>query len=271
MPLTHLEGQTYQADLAVTDDRVGAFVDATTDNDRRWVHHAPPSFAAVALFAVAPEFLFAPAVGDYSKMLMHADQTFAYHQPFEVGMDLDILGSVERVRMRGDVGWVTFATTVSSGGDLVVESTSLFLMSASDPPAGNEPRPEPEPHARKLVQRPQGPSVKKSASRADLIRYAAASNDFNPLHWDHETAVAAGLPGVVAHGLLTAAWATQVTPPGPNAVMPITSVRFRFPQPVLPDTQLHVVGETPEDGTMTVHVTAEGANEPSVTAIVELG
>jgi acyl dehydratase len=40
-------------------------------------------------------------------------------------------------------------------------------------------------------------------TRADLVRYAGASGDFNPIHWSERTAVAVGLPGVIAHGMLT--------------------------------------------------------------------
>src|SRR5690625_6504634 len=40
-------------------------------------------------------------------------------------------------------------------------------------------------------------------TRADLIRYAGASGDYNPIHWSEATAKAAELPGVIAHGMLT--------------------------------------------------------------------
>lgn len=40
-------------------------------------------------------------------------------------------------------------------------------------------------------------------TRADLVRYAGASGDFNPIHWSARTAEAVGLPGVIAHGMLT--------------------------------------------------------------------
>jgi acyl dehydratase len=40
-------------------------------------------------------------------------------------------------------------------------------------------------------------------TRADLVRYAGASGDFNPIHWSDRVAVAVGLPGVIAHGMLT--------------------------------------------------------------------
>lgn len=270
MPLSHLEGREYHAELSITEQGIRAFVDATTDNHRRWVHNAPPSFAAAVLFSVAPRFLFDEAVGDYSNMLIHADQQFTFHSPFEVGMDMEIVGRVERVRMRSEVGWVTFSASVTAAGEKVLDSSSVFLMSATAPPSANDPRPEPGPHARKKVERPGGLVLKKSASRADLVRYAAASSDFNPLHWDHQSAVTAGLPGVVVHGLLTAAWATQVIPPGPNGVMPVKSVRYRFSQPVLPDVQLVVAGAVPEDGTMQVTVTPEGTKNPAVTGTFEL-
>jgi acyl dehydratase len=39
----------------------------------------------------------------------------------------------------------------------------------------------------------------------DIVRYAGASGDFNPLHHDPQFAKAAGLPGVMAHGMLSAA------------------------------------------------------------------
>jgi acyl dehydratase len=42
-------------------------------------------------------------------------------------------------------------------------------------------------------------------TRADLVRYAGASGDFNPIHWNDRVATGVGLPGVIAHGMLTMA------------------------------------------------------------------
>ena len=39
--------------------------------------------------------------------------------------------------------------------------------------------------------------------RADLVRYAGASGDFNPIHWSDRVATEVGLPGVIAHGMFT--------------------------------------------------------------------
>ena len=48
------------------------------------------------------------------------------------------------------------------------------------------------------------PIVYDPLSRTDLVRYAGASGDFNPLHHDHAFAAGAGLADVMAHGMLSA-------------------------------------------------------------------
>lgn len=48
------------------------------------------------------------------------------------------------------------------------------------------------------------PLVVESLSRTDLVRYAGASGDFNPIHHDETFARAAGNPTVFGHGMLTA-------------------------------------------------------------------
>ena len=42
-------------------------------------------------------------------------------------------------------------------------------------------------------------------TRADLVRYAGASGDFNPIHWNERVATSVGLPDVIAHGMFTMA------------------------------------------------------------------
>jgi acyl dehydratase len=45
--------------------------------------------------------------------------------------------------------------------------------------------------------------------RSDLVRYAGASGDFNPIHWSDRVATSVGLPGVIAHGMFTLALAAR--------------------------------------------------------------
>ncbi|MFW6773970.1 MaoC/PaaZ C-terminal domain-containing protein [Nocardioides sp. CPCC 205120] len=48
-----------------------------------------------------------------------------------------------------------------------------------------------------------------AVTRADLVRYAGASGDRNPIHWSDRVATAVGLPGVIAHGMFTQALAAR--------------------------------------------------------------
>lgn len=67
--------------------------------------------------------------------------------------------------------------------------------------------------------------------RSDLVRYAGASGDFNPLHWNERFAKSVGLPDVIAHGMFTMASAIRVVTDwvgDPGAVLEY-SVRFTRP------------------------------------------
>lgn len=99
--------------------------------------------------------------------------------------------------------------------------------------------------------------------RADLVRYAGASGDFNPIHWNERVARSVGLPDVIAHGMYTMGCAVRVVTDwvgDPGAVLQY-SVRFTRPV-VVPDpggTTLHVEGrvrEIRDDGTVEVELSA---------------
>lgn len=74
-------------------------------------------------------------------------------------------------------------------------------------------------------------------TRADLIRYAGASGDFNVIHWNERVAKEVGLPSVIAHGMLTMGTVIRVVTDwlgDPGKVVEY-SARFTRPIPV-PDT-----------------------------------
>ena len=47
------------------------------------------------------------------------------------------------------------------------------------------------------------PFVHEKVTRTDLVRYAGASGDFNPMHHDEKLATSAGMPSVFAHGMFS--------------------------------------------------------------------
>jgi acyl dehydratase len=74
-------------------------------------------------------------------------------------------------------------------------------------------------------------------TRDSLVRYAGASGDFNPIHYRDDVAHSVGLPGVLAHGMLTMGLAIQpvVDWAGDPARVIDYQVRFTRPVPVDPD------------------------------------
>lgn len=71
-------------------------------------------------------------------------------------------------------------------------------------------------------------------TRDSLVRYAGASGDFNPIHYRDDVAASVGLPGVLAHGMLTMGLAVQpvVDWAGDPARVVDYQVRFTRPVPV---------------------------------------
>jgi len=70
-------------------------------------------------------------------------------------------------------------------------------------------------------------------TRADLVRYAGASGDFNTIHWSDRVAREVGLPEVIAHGMLTMAQAARVVTDWAGDPAAITEFSVRFAKPVL--------------------------------------
>lgn len=75
-----------------------------------------------------------------------------------------------------------------------------------------------------------------SFSRADLIRYAAASGDHNPIHWNDRFAREVGLDGVIAHGMLTMGSAVDLVSVWAGDPAAVVDYQSRFTKPVpVPD------------------------------------
>ncbi len=69
-------------------------------------------------------------------------------------------------------------------------------------------------------------------TRADLVRYAGASGDFNPIHWNDRFAREVELPGVIAHGMFTMGAAVQLVTDWIGDPSAVVSYGTRFTRPV---------------------------------------
>lgn len=91
-------------------------------------------------------------------------------------------------------------------------------------------------------------SVTRAVDRARLVRYAGASGDFNPIHYNERFAIEVGLPGVIAHGMLTMGMAAAALTDWLDDAGDLLSYGVRFTRPVVvPDP-----GEVPVDITAVV-------------------
>ncbi|MFB8439465.1 MaoC family dehydratase [Streptomyces niveus] len=94
------------------------------------------------------------------------------------------------------------------------------------------------------------PAATFPVTRDTLVRYAGASGDFNPIHWNEKFALEVGLPDVIAHGMFTMAEAARVVTDWVGDPGAVVEYGVRFTRPVV----------VPNDGTgAVIEVTAKVA------------
>jgi acyl dehydratase len=101
----------------------------------------------------------------------------------------------------------------------------------------------------------QLPAQRFQVTRADLVRYAGASGDFNPIHWSDRVATAVGLPGVIAHGMFTMALVGRAVAGWVGDPAAVVDYGVRFTRPV-------AVPDTDEGTELTVSAVVKQAAEP---------
>jgi acyl dehydratase len=276
MSLQHLVGREYGPfRLRISPEKVAEYVAATGDDPDRWVEAAPPSYAGALLFRVAPALLQSDDVAGYTAVVIHADQVFKWHGPLTAGTGIAVTGRVDRVRTLGGAIFVSFSAAVDGAEGPLLESAATFVL-------GSEPDGDPlEERAEPDVRHRSGfdplpdlgadgwPAVTRSAGRADLVRYAAASGDFNPIHWDHAAAVRAGLPATVVHGLLMGAWLLQPPALAGKGSAPLVAAKLRFRQPLFAAEAALLAGTVNPDGTADLRLSRRGGAD-LVAARVEM-
>ncbi|MGB7962461.1 MAG: MaoC/PaaZ C-terminal domain-containing protein [Propionicimonas sp.] len=111
------------------------------------------------------------------------------------------------------------------------------------------------------------PGFSHIVTRDDLVRYADASGDDNPIHLSEEKAAELGLPGVIAHGMLTMGTALRVVTDWIGDPARVLSYQVRFTKPVVVDEVVgaavqfggRVTAVTDDVAKVTLEVTCEGA------------
>ena len=126
------------------------------------------------------------------------------------------------------------------------------------------------------------PAQTFGVQRVNLVMYAGASGDFNPIHWNERFATAVGLPNVIAHGMFTMAEAARVVTDWVGDPGAVEDYGVRFTRPiVVPDDDtgatLEVTGRVVdklEDNRVSVELSASSAGVTVLArarAVVRLG
>ncbi|MCH8801630.1 MAG: MaoC family dehydratase [Chloroflexi bacterium] len=118
---------------------------------------------------------------------------------------------VEKPRRRAGLEFLTVVCSVESSGVLALKSKSTVLVLSEDPPA-----PPPQATQKESTGQDAGPLqsglavVSKEISQEQLNAYARASGDDNSLHLDPEFAAGTQFGGIIAHGMLTLAFVSEM-------------------------------------------------------------
>ena len=227
----------------VTRERIAEYASAT--NDPIFAHLvgdvAPPVFAIVPVF----EAMLYPAVEvmpvELIPRVVHGEQDFRFHRPIKPG---DKLSS--RAKMIGYEGLDNGTRAAillecrTEAGELVNEQyVTTFVRGFNTGSTVGELSP-----GHKLDQalhdHPPLATVVQHVDKDQTFRYAPAAGDPMPIHLDDEIAKDSGLPGIIAHGLCTMAFASWavLTEVGGSDVRRLRRLAVRFSKMVLPGDDL---------------------------------
>jgi acyl dehydratase len=167
--------------------------------------------------------------------MLHAEQEFDVLQPLDVGDELRVvtrLTSAERRtgRRAGEMLLVTLDSSfeTATGEAKVRARRRLFVLTVT--PTGNPAPPsEANWHGSRRI---------RALELRDVVRYAGASGDFNPIHYDRDLARARGNADVFAQGMLGAGVTAEVAR---GVAGPVRRLRCRFQDRIWLGRPLEVV------------------------------
>jgi acyl dehydratase len=235
MPLHQdLVGRRYEPfEASVCPDRAQRYAEVTGAGPQRYRERkAVHPFLAVQLAAPAFDLVLDDeALAIDRNLVLHAEQEMSFHRALAFGETVTVETAITGVANYGLGQACIFATTLrGADGRVAVAMVSTLAVAGADP-TGTRHDPPPLPPATDQVA-----EVTVRIEDDTPARYAEASGDRNLVHLDPEVAVAAGLPGVIVHGLCTMATGATAAigtladaDPGALAFM-----RARFSKPVLP-------------------------------------
>jgi acyl dehydratase len=222
----------------VTRERLVQYAEATNDpiEAHRRGDIAPPVFAVVPAFMSILQVAFRVAPPDVAMRVVHGEQDFRIRRPIRPGDTIST--RAKPIGYAGAPNGTSAAFLLEcrdAEGELVNEQyMTAFFRGVDVGETVGEPAP---PHKFDETLRAREPLavVTQHVDDDQTYRYSPASGDPMPIHLDADVARAAGLPGIIAHGLCTQAftsWAV-LTALGVDSTQ-LRRHAVRFAKPVLP-------------------------------------
>lgn len=244
-------GTRYEARTATIDvDRSRAYAAATNDPNPAYAAGdlAPPVFAVVPTWDAMMVALHDVVPAADQLAMLHAEQDMVFHQPLVPGRSL--ITWTEAYGTRSGRAGTRFTMRVVShdeDGEPVVEQFATMLIrgaaATADGRGFGDGGKSPPDHAFPVAARSGTEAVAMVRVLIDpdqAVRYAAASGDANPIHVDDQAARAAGLPGVILHGMCTMALCSRAVVDKLAGGDPtrLRRLAVRFYRPVFPGADL---------------------------------
>ncbi|MFC9892297.1 MaoC/PaaZ C-terminal domain-containing protein [Nocardia sp. NPDC127579] len=252
----------------VTRERIAEYAAATNDPIEAHLagRLAPPVFAIVPVFEAMMMPVIDIAPMDIFGRVVHGEQDFHFHRAIRPGERLVSRAKGIGYTSRSNGSTITILVECrTDAGELVNEQYLTAFFRGID--AGRTVGAPAPAHKFDEALRHQDPVavVPQHVDLDQTYRYAPASGDPVPLHLDEQVAKDAGLPGIIAHGLCTQAFASWAVlgAVGGSDVNRLRRFAVRFAKMVFPgddlETRIWKVGS--ENGVTTyVFETARGAD-----------
>jgi len=240
-----LAGKIYPAaTYDVTAEAINLYAQATNEDNPVFNGNdpiAPPAFPIVPASGNLAAVLFDAELGANIARLVHGEEDHIFHRPIRSGDILRVDTSLESVEAK-DSGetFTILSKLVNQHEEMTTEIRSLMFIRG----AGSRGRSESGPPKEILFE-----TIQK-IDDDQTYRYAEASGDHNPIHVDPEFAKnAAGLPGIICHGMCTMAFVSKAVLDAIADGDParLARIKVRFSKPVFPGQTITTQGWLEED------------------------
>ncbi len=226
-----------------TEEAISAYARATDDEGALALggRVAPPVYAIVPVWEVLQEAARRMAPEEARKQVVHGDQDILISVPIEAGMELHARAAAVGVHPKESGTTVILKTETRDGdGRLLNEQyVTEFYRGIVGDDGGGEQAPDHR-MPKELVESEPAAEVTYPLAEDITSRYSEASGDRNQIHLDPEFAKAAGLPGIIVHGLCMMAFAGRavLSSRGDESPADVRRLAVRFSRPVQPGDEL---------------------------------